>query len=126
MTAWEKQNPGAAAEDRARYARGDWTRHRKFFGSKEEAQAFGDSQETKISNEGLRGLALSDDLRVMAGKCAAKLKPYGYTIEQAVEHFIEFVQATRRSVTVAVFVPEYIAAKRQKGCLLYTSPSPRD
>jgi len=115
VTAWEKQNPGAAAEDRVRYARGDWTRHRKFFGSMEEARAFAEAQNTKISNEGLRGLAIPNGLREMAVECAAKLKPFGYTIDHAVDHFIEHIKATRRSVSVAALIPEYIAAKKQKG-----------
>ncbi len=113
--AWEKLNPGATAEDRARFAAGNWERHRKFFGSREDAQAFADGQEKKMTNEGLRGFALPDEVRVMAGKCAEKLKPYGYTIEQAVEHFIDYIKVTRRSVTVSALVLEYNAAKKQKG-----------
>ncbi len=115
VVAWEQLHPGAAPEDRARFAAGDWERHRRFFGTKEDAKAFADGQKTKISNEGLRGLALPDDLRVMAGRCAEKLKPYGYTIERAVEHFIDYIKATRRSVTVSALVTEYTAAKKQKG-----------
>ena len=115
VVAWEKLNPSAPAEDRARFAAGDWMRHRKFFGSKDEAQTFADGQKTKLSNEGHRGLALPDELRVMAGKCAEQLKPYGYTIAQAVDHFIDYLKVTRRSVTVSVLIVEYTAAKKQKG-----------
>jgi len=90
-------------------------RHRHFFRTKTEAETFADAQRTKILNEGQRGLALPDDVRVQAARCAERLKPFGYSIEQAVDHFIEYLQATRRSVTVTALVPEYVKAKRQKG-----------
>lgn len=112
---WEKQHSAATLEDRARFARGDWQRHRKFFQSRIEADTFAESQGVKLKNEGKRGLEISDDVRVMAARCAERLKPYGHTIEQAVEYFIENLKATRRSVTVAALVPEYSKAKRQKG-----------
>lgn len=115
VVAWEKLNPSAPAEDRARFAAGNWQRHRKFFGSKDEAQRFVVSQKTKLSNEGHRGLALPDEVRVMAAKCVEQLKPYGYTIEQAVAHFIDHLKVTRRSVTVSALIVEYSAAKKQKG-----------
>lgn len=90
-------------------------RHRKFFASKDEAVKFATGQKTKLSNEGHRGLALPDEVRVMAAKCAEQLKPYGYTIAQAVEHFIDHIKVTRRSVTVSALIVEYTAAKNQKG-----------
>jgi integrase len=115
VVAWDKLNPDASTEDRARYLAGDWRRHRKFFGTKDEAQRFASSQKTKLSNEGTRGLALPDDVRVMAAKCSEQLKPFGYTIAQAVEHFIDYLKVTRRSVTVTALIAEYTTAKKQKG-----------
>lgn len=98
-----------------RFGCGDWQRHRRFFQSRIEADAFAEAQRVKLKNEGKRGLEIPDDVRVMAARCAERLKPYGHTIEQAVEHFIEHLQATRRSVTVSALVIEYLAAKKQKG-----------
>jgi integrase len=115
IASWDNRHPAATAEDRARFVAGTWERHRRFFREETEAETFADSQRTKIGNEGLRGLAVPDDLRSMAVKCADKLKPYGFTIEHAVDHFIEHIKATRRSVSVAALIPEYIAAKKQKG-----------
>ncbi len=115
MAAWESKHPAATPEDKQRFAAGTWERHRRFFRTKEEAQAFADAQVTKISNEGLRGLHLPDDLRVMAAKCAEKLKPYGFTLAQAVDHFIDYLATTRRSVTVSALIKEYKLAKKQKG-----------
>ncbi|MBL9191760.1 MAG: tyrosine-type recombinase/integrase [Opitutaceae bacterium] len=51
----------------------------------------------------------------MAARCSEKLKPYGFTLDHAVDHFIEHIKATRRSISVAALIPEYIAAKKQKG-----------
>lgn len=115
LASWDRQHPGAEAADRARFRRGDWTRHRRFFRAREEADSFALAKETELANGDARALALPLPLRVMAAECARKLKPYGFSIEQAVDHFIEHIETTRRSVTVAELVPEYIAAKKQKG-----------
>lgn len=61
------------------------------------------------------GLALPDELRVMAGKCAEQLNPYGHTLAQAVDHFIDCIKVTRRSVTVSALIVDSTAAKKQKG-----------
>lgn len=47
----------------------------------------------------------------MAERCAAGLKPYGFTLEHAVEHFIDHL--ARRSVGVATLVTEYKSMKRR-------------
>ena len=114
VVAWEKLNPGAPPEDRARFMAGDWKRHRKFYRSKGAAKAFADGQKIKLSNEGQRGLTLPDDVREMAAKCAKQLEPYGHTIQQAVKHFIDYLEVKRRSVTVSTLIVEYTAAKKQK------------
>ncbi len=115
LIAWEKLNPDATVEDRERVARGTWQRHRKFFRTRTLAVTFADSLNLKLQNEGQRGLSISDETRVIAARCAARLKPYGFTIDQAVDHFIEHIKATRRSLTVAELVTEYVASKKQKG-----------
>lgn len=115
VTAWDLQNPDALPNDRARFVQGDWRRHRQFFRTQEEADAFAHAKETELSNGDAKALALPIGLRVMADACVRKLGPYGYSIEQAVDHFVEYIKTTRRSVTVTALIPEYIAAKRQKG-----------
>ncbi len=115
VVAWDLQHPGAVPADRARFLAGTWERHRKFFPARKDADTFADIQRTKLVNEGTRALSISDELRVMAARAAERLQPFGYTIDQAVEHFIEHVKMTRRSVTVAALVREYLAAKKQKG-----------
>jgi integrase len=115
ILAWEKTHPDASGDDRKRFLAGTWERHRRFFQSVEDAQTFADAQRVKLVNEGQRGLALDDGLRIMAARCAKRLEPYGFTLDQAVEHFIEHIKATRRSIAVAALVDEYKAAKRRGG-----------
>ncbi len=112
---WDAQHQNAAPADRARYVRGNWKRHRSFFRTQEEADTFALAKEAELANGDARALALPIGLRVMAERCAKKLDPYGYTIEQAVDHFIDYLQTTRRSVTVSALKTEYVGAKRRKG-----------
>ena len=51
----------------------------------------------------------------MAAECAEKLKPFGFTLAQATDHFIEQLKATRRSITVGALVDEYLGAKKRAG-----------
>ena len=113
--AWKLLNPKASPAELAEFSRGTWTRHRRFFRTKEEAKAFVDAQEIKLGNEGRRAMALPDEVRVHAAAAYAKLKPLGYTIEQAVSHFLKHVEATQRSIAISALIPEYKAAKRRLG-----------
>jgi len=113
--AWQALNPQASPSEIEQFTKGTWTRHRRFFRTKEEAKAFVDTQEIKLGNEGRRAMALPDEVRVMAAAAHAKLKPLGYTIAQAVDHFLKHVEATERSITIEALIPEYKTAKRRIG-----------
>ena len=115
IAAWDRLHPNASREDRRRYVAGNWKRNRRFFRSKAEANAFALATETELANGDAQALALPMSLRVMAAACARKLEPHGHTLEQAVDHFIAHLEMTRRSVSVAGLIPEYLAAKKQKG-----------
>lgn len=115
VNAWKALNPHASDAEASEFARGTWTRHRRFFRTKEDAKAFLDAQEIKLSNEGRRALALPDEVRVQAAKAHQRLQPMGYTLQQAVDFFLKHLETTRRSVTVSALIPEYKAAKRRIG-----------
>jgi integrase len=115
VTAWLSLNPDASDEDRKRFMAGNWTRHRKFFRTKAEAHSFALAKEVELSNGNGQALSLSLSLRVMAAEADKKLQPYGYTIAQAVDHFIEHIKATRRSIGVAHLVDEYLLEKKRLG-----------
>ncbi len=115
VAAWDKANPNGLPGDRARFVRGSWQRHRKFFRTKEEAEEFRRSKEVELCNAYVRGLYLPGDAKAMAERCIEVLRPYGYTIEDATKHFVAHLEATRRSITVAALVDEYKAAKARTG-----------
>lgn len=115
INAWNALHPHGNAQEFEQFAKGTWTRHRRFFRTKEEAAAFVAAQEIKLGNEGRRALALPDEVRVQAAAAHAKLKPLGHTIEQAVDFFLNHLEATERSITVTALIPEYAAAKRRLG-----------
>jgi len=115
IAVWQMLRPNALPADFARFERGDWKRHRRFFRTRSDANTFALAKETELSNGDARALALPMGLRVMAERCAKKLEPFGFTIEHAVDHFIDYLGTTRRSVTVAALVVEYADAKTRKG-----------
>lgn len=115
IAAWDLKNPGALPEERRRFVAGTWQRHRRFFRTREEADDFALARRTELANGNAHALALPLSLRVMAAECIDRLKPYGFTLDQAVDHFIDHIKSTRRSIMLQALVPEYLAAKRQKG-----------
>ena len=90
-------------------------RKRLFFKSEKEAVNELEKLKTRLLNEGRAGLLVSDELRAEAAKCAGKLKPFGRTITEAVDHYIDFLQRTVRSCTVSELVETLLAAKKQDG-----------
>ena len=115
VAAWLALHPTASGEDRERFTAGNWQRNRRFFKTKQEANTFALAKEVELSNADAKGLTLSLPLRVMAAECAEKLKPFGFTLAQATDHFIEQLKATRRSIAVGALVDEYLGAKKRAG-----------
>jgi integrase len=52
---------------------------------------------------------------VMAQSASQRLEPFGRTITDAVDHFLAHLKATEKSITVAEFVPQLLAAKEADG-----------
>ena len=90
-------------------------RVRKFFKTKKAATTWIDQTKTKIANEGLSALTLSDNLRIMAVQCADQLKPYDKTLTDATAFYIDFLARTERSCTFAELVASFTAAKTKDG-----------
>jgi integrase len=86
-----------------------------FFKTKSEAKTELDKIKTQIANEGADGLAISTNLRVMAAKCAKQLDPYGKTLADATDFYIDYLKRTERSCTFAELVTSFIAAKAKDG-----------
>ncbi len=90
-------------------------RVRKFFKTKKAATTWLNETKIKIANEGLSALTLGDDLRVMAVQCAEQLRPYGKTLADATEFYLDYLKQTERSCTFSELVASFIAAKTKDG-----------
>lgn len=90
-------------------------RTRKFFGTRRKAEAYLRKTLARIAKEGEGAVHMPESLRVEAVMSAEKLKPYGKTITDAVNHLIAHLQAVQRSCTVATLVVEFRTAKEQDG-----------
>jgi integrase len=67
----------------------------------------------KTRKEGEDALALSHDFRVLAAKCSERLKPFGKTIWDATEFYIEHLERTKDSVLVSVAATDYQESKKR-------------
>jgi integrase len=90
-------------------------RWRRFFSNKSEADVFLEVKRTEHENFGARGIAMPENLRVMAQEGAEALAPYGKSIRDAVEFYLPHVRAQTRSVSVSELVAELLSAKAQDG-----------
>jgi integrase len=86
-------------------------RERRFFKSKALAQAAIDRVKIKIAKGGVDALSLGDSLRLMAFEGAEALKPFNKTIADAVKFYVDHLQASERSITVAALVERYMATQ---------------
>jgi integrase len=90
-------------------------RTRKFFPTRRAAAAWLRKTSARVAKEGEGAIHMPETLRVEAVTMAEKLKPYGATITQAVEHFIAHRQAVSRSCAVSELVVEFLADVRKRG-----------
>jgi integrase len=90
-------------------------RKRKFFEAKEPASAFAAYKNAELKRNGVEGAEFPTALRVMAQDAVEKLKPFGKTISDAVQHFVAHLKASEKSCTAVQLVKELIAAKEKDG-----------
>ena len=67
----------------------------------------------KTRKEGEDALALSHDFRVLAAKCSERLKPFGKTLWDATEFYVEHLERTKDSVLVSVAAADYQESKKR-------------
>jgi integrase len=92
---------------------GKWAR--KFFEREREAKTYVDLKRIELLNHGKEGVMFPSELRVMAQRADEKLKPFGKTISDAVDHFLKYLFTESRSVSVRQAVDEVIANRRDAG-----------
>ncbi len=88
------------------------TRKRKFFPSRDAADAWLAERRPELKNQGRSALGMSDRQRVDAVKALALLAPFGATLTEAAEAFADRARVLSRTVTFAKLREEYLNAQR--------------
>src|SRR5712692_1000548 len=92
---------------------GEW--ERRFFRTKSEAQTYVRLKEVELLNQGKEGATFPSSLRIMAQHGADKLRIFGKTISDAVDFYLNHLEATKRSVPLRVAMKELIENRRLSG-----------
>ena len=88
-------------------------RQRLFFKDEKSATAKLKELTKKTRKEGEDALALSHDFRVLAARCSERLKPFGKTIWDATEFYVEHLERTKDSVLVSIVAADYQESKKR-------------
>lgn len=90
-------------------------RVRRFFTLKKEAEAWLEQKLTQKDREGWDGLKVSEDLRIMAARCAKDLDPYEASIRDATDFYIQHQNSIRRSISIEKLLEEFLESKKKDG-----------
>ena len=90
-------------------------RKRTFFESKDAASSFAAFKNAELKRNGIEHAEFPTAIRVMAQNAVERLKPFGRTIADAVDHYIAHLQATEKSCTAKELVRELLDAKQADG-----------
>jgi integrase len=85
------------------------------FPTAQTAEDFAADLRSQRQREGEAAFSIPAPLRVEAVQAHEKLTPFNATITEAVDHYVGHVLKFRAAPTVAVVLPEIVAAKRQNG-----------
>jgi len=88
-------------------------RKRTFFETEQSGVVWAEQKQIELGNHGIKALTMPDELRVMAISGAERLRPYGKTVGDAVQHFIKHLEAVKRSCTVAELIEKFVATKQR-------------
>ena len=90
-------------------------RIREAYPIKAEAETRAAQIRQMVDNEGAAAFSLGASVRVEAGKCVEKLKPFNATITEAVDYYVDHVLAFRDTPIVNAVLAEIVEAKRTNG-----------
>jgi integrase len=90
-------------------------RKRSFFETKQQAESFVAFKNAERQRNGIEHSEFPTAIRVMAQNAVEKLKPFGRTIMDAVDHYVAHLKASERSCTAKQLVKELLAAKKADG-----------
>jgi len=88
-------------------------RKRLFFTTEGEAKEELRKWDKRVRKEGEDALAISQELRILAAKCAKRLEPFEKSIWDATEFYIEHLERMRGSVPVTVLFTDYLGIKQR-------------
>src|SRR5262249_41355667 len=80
-----------------------------------EAKARADQLATERNNRGIEAVSFSTASRVMAVECAAKLRPFGKTLRDAADYYVEWLtngEKKRQSLLVTECIDRFIESRR--------------
>src|SRR5262245_1710767 len=77
----------------------DGRRARYFFEIRKEAETFAQQKNIELLNGGQEAAQFPSALRVMAQNAVEQLRPFGKTISDAVEHYVDYLEANEKSCT---------------------------
>ncbi len=89
-------------------------RVRRFFKNEREAKSYVSLSRIRLHNQGAEGM-LSPAVRAMAQWAEEQLEPFGKTITDAVEYFLQHLRTERGSIPVRQAVDELIANRKAAG-----------
>jgi len=96
--------------------RANGKRERKFFSTRAEATFYAEGRNVEFQAQGKEGVEFPSALRVEAGACADMLKPFGRSLREACEFYVEHLRRQEKSVTVKEAVAAYMQhAEKNKG-----------
>src|SRR5262245_13519992 len=90
-------------------------RKRTFFETRDAANSFAVFKNDELKRNGIEGVQFPTALRVMAQHAVEQLRPFGKTITDAVQHYVEHLKASERSCTATHLVEKLFAAKKADG-----------
>jgi integrase len=90
-------------------------RKRSFFETKEQAQSFAAFKNAELRHNGVEHAEFPTAWRVMAQDAMQRLKPFGKTIADAVQHYVAHLKSSERSCTAVQLVKELLKAKEADG-----------
>jgi integrase len=90
-------------------------RKRAFFETETQAKSFAAFKNADLQRNGAEHVEFPTAIRVMAQNAVEKLKPFGRTITDAVDHYVAHLKASEKSCTAEQLVKKLLKAKESDG-----------
>ncbi len=85
---------------------------RKYFKSRNEAETYSEQKNIEIANQGVEALEFPSELRIMAQRGASRIAPFGKTIDDAVNFYVERLSKARKAIPLSEAISDLIESRR--------------